>query len=107
MTEFTLTVGSLIFTVSQGKVIPTRRQEEPAIRTLKTVPNSVKKRAPNTSYLVGSKEHCEALLQERNLTPKQLSRRLGISVGAAYNCIYELRKSGRRIVTKNGKYHYG
>ena len=106
MTDFTLTIGSLIVTVSQGKV-KSNWQEEPAIRTLKTVSTSKKKRAPNTSYLVGSKEHCEVLLRERNLTPKQLSRRLGISVGAAYNCIYELRRSGHRIVTKNGKYHYG
>jgi len=106
MTDFTLTVGSLIVTVSQGKV-KSNWQEEPAIRTLRTVPNSIKKRAPNTHYLVGSKEHCEVLLRERNLTPKQLSKRLGISVGAAYNCIYELRRTGHRIVTKGGKYHYG
>lgn len=104
MTDFTLTVGSLIVTVSQGKV-KSNWQDEPAIRTLKTVHRN--KRSPNVSYLAMSKERCEVLLRERAHTPKQLSRKLGISVGAAYHNIYELRRAGHRIVTKGGKYHYG
>jgi len=105
MTDFTLTVGSLIVTVSQGKV-QSNWQDEPAIQTLKTV-YSAKKRSPNVSYLYKSKQRCEMLLRERAHTPKQLSRKLGISVGAAYHNIYELRRAGHRIVTKGGKYHYG
>ena len=59
MTDFTLTVGSLIVTVSQGKV-KSNWQDEPAIRTLKTVHRN--KRSPNISYLAMSKERCEVLL---------------------------------------------
>jgi len=104
MTDFTLTVGSLIVTVSQGKV-QSNWQDEPAIRTLKTVHRN--KRSPNVSYLAMSRKRCEILLREKAHTPKQLARKLGISVHTAYHNVYELRKAGRKIELKGGKYHYG